>query len=281
MTFACSARTSFLCALRFDRAALSVLRWARDRQGRLCQPDHQRRADAADPARAGAARHPARVPAGPARCEAVVSVVGKRQCACALGDGDAAASRKPGHCRRCAPPIRFEQAADRSQPACRRPLTLPILRGGIAAVRRIFAASPLQRAWSTAERSPGTAVQGDAALDDFIRNNLKITQHPSGTCRMGEDPIAVVDSELRVKGVAGLRVVDASVMPTRAGRQHQCRRDHGRRARLGPDPRHRPADCGGLREARGPAFHRRGARFRAEVRAYLLENSRTHPASGL
>jgi choline dehydrogenase len=64
-----------------------------------------------------------------------------------------------------------------------------------------------------AETAPGT----DADLDDFIRNNLKITQHPTGTCRMGEDPGAVVDSELRVKGIAGLRVVDASVMPSVPG----------------------------------------------------------------
>lgn len=86
------------------------------------------------------------------------------------------------------------------------------IRGGIAAVREIFAASPL-REMVEKEIAPGS----DADLDDFIRNNLKITQHPSGTCRMGEDPGAVVDSDLRVKGISGLRVVDASVMPTVPG----------------------------------------------------------------
>ena len=86
------------------------------------------------------------------------------------------------------------------------------IRGGVAAVRKIFAASPLREMVEN-EIAPGS----DADLDDFIRKNLKITQHPTGTCRMGEDPGAVVDSELRVKGVTGLRVVDASVMPSVPG----------------------------------------------------------------
>lgn len=86
------------------------------------------------------------------------------------------------------------------------------IRGGIDAVRRIFDQGPL-RDMVSGERAPGR----DADLDDFIRHNLKITQHPAGTCRMGEDPRAVVDSELRVRGVTGLRVVDASVMPSVPG----------------------------------------------------------------
>ncbi len=86
------------------------------------------------------------------------------------------------------------------------------IRGGIEAVRRIFAQPPL------ADMVEREMTPGDGAdLDAFIRNNLKITQHPTGTCRMGEDPGAVVDSQLRVKGVAGLRVVDASVMPSVPG----------------------------------------------------------------
>lgn len=86
------------------------------------------------------------------------------------------------------------------------------IRGGIEAVRRIFAQRPL-RDMVEHEIAPGE----NADLDDFIRGNLKITQHPAGTCRMGEDPEAVVDSELRVKGITGLRVVDASVMPSVPG----------------------------------------------------------------
>lgn len=90
------------------------------------------------------------------------------------------------------------------------------VRGGVAAVRKIFASAPLKDMVS-GELAPGPDATDDATLDQFIRDNLKITQHPCGTCRMGEDPAAVVDSELRVKGVEGLRVVDASVFPTVPG----------------------------------------------------------------
>ncbi|MBO9376881.1 glucose-methanol-choline oxidoreductase [Sphingomonas histidinilytica] len=90
------------------------------------------------------------------------------------------------------------------------------IRGGIAAVRRIFAQPPLADLVRV-ELAPGADRQDDAALDVFIRDNLKITQHPAGTCRMGEDRDAVVDSELRVRGIEGLRVVDASIMPTVPG----------------------------------------------------------------
>ncbi len=90
------------------------------------------------------------------------------------------------------------------------------IRRGIAETRKIFAAEPLA-SMVREELAPGGAAQDEAALDAFIRNNLKITQHPCGTCRMGEDPAAVVDSDLRVRGVEGLRVVDASVMPDEVG----------------------------------------------------------------
>ncbi len=90
------------------------------------------------------------------------------------------------------------------------------IRRGIAETRKIFAAEPLA-SMVRAELAPGSDAQDEAALDEFIRNNLKITQHPCGTCGMGEDPGAVVDSELRVRGVEGLRVVDASVMPDEVG----------------------------------------------------------------
>ncbi|WP_417620686.1 GMC family oxidoreductase [Parasphingorhabdus sp.] len=90
------------------------------------------------------------------------------------------------------------------------------IRGGMAAARSIFAAEPLA-GMVRGELAPGAAVQSDADLNEFIRNNLKITQHPGGTCRMGNDPASVVDNELKVRGVGGLRVVDASVMPTVPG----------------------------------------------------------------
>jgi choline dehydrogenase len=60
---------------------------------------------------------------------------------------------------------------------------------------------------------PGPDVTSDAALEKFVRANLGTSYHPSGTCRMGSDPDAVVDAEGRVRGVDRLRVVDASIMP--------------------------------------------------------------------
>ena len=63
------------------------------------------------------------------------------------------------------------------------------------------------------ESSPGRDVQTDAQWEDFARRNGQTIYHPIGTCRMGEDSQAVVDSRLRVRDLAGLSVVDASVMP--------------------------------------------------------------------
>jgi len=64
------------------------------------------------------------------------------------------------------------------------------------------------------ELSPGITVRDDAGLEDFVRRTASTTWHPTSTCRMGTDATAVVDPALRVNGVKGLRVVDASVMPT-------------------------------------------------------------------
>ncbi|MFC5436976.1 GMC family oxidoreductase [Rhodanobacter umsongensis] len=61
---------------------------------------------------------------------------------------------------------------------------------------------------------PEHALRTDAEYTDFIRRKAETVYHPVGSCRMGRDDRAVVDSELRVRGVQGLRVVDASVMPT-------------------------------------------------------------------
>ncbi len=65
-----------------------------------------------------------------------------------------------------------------------------------------------------AEIAPGADIQGDEALEAYIRNTGSTVWHPVSTCKMGTDPMAVVDPELRVHGVEGLRVVDASIMPT-------------------------------------------------------------------
>lgn len=64
------------------------------------------------------------------------------------------------------------------------------------------------------EMNPGDKVQTDDEWLQFARENGQTTYHVIGTCKMGQDPMAVVDDQLRVHGIAGLRVVDASIMPT-------------------------------------------------------------------
>lgn len=90
---------------------------------------------------------------------------------------------------------------------------LHVMKAGLAHVRRIFAQPALAR-HSLGETLPTAAVTSDADVFDYFRRTGGTLFHPVGTCRMGEDPGAVVDSRLRVHGVAGLRVVDASIMPT-------------------------------------------------------------------
>ena len=92
------------------------------------------------------------------------------------------------------------------------------LRAGLRMVREIGRQAPL-RPFVAGETAPGEASQSDDALDAHIRATGISVHHPLGTCRMGTpgDAMAVVDSELRVFGVAGLRVVDASAMPDLVG----------------------------------------------------------------
>jgi choline dehydrogenase len=90
------------------------------------------------------------------------------------------------------------------------------LRRGIAAVRQLFSTSPLAELIDS-EIKPGAQISSDAALDAYLRDNVRVTQHPVGTCSMGVSSDAVVSPRLLVRGVEGLRVVDASIMPTVPG----------------------------------------------------------------
>lgn len=84
----------------------------------------------------------------------------------------------------------------------------------IRLTREIFSQEAF-RSYCDGEIAPGAHVTSDAALDDFIRQNVESAYHPCGTCRMGsrEDRMSVVDPELKVIGVDGLRVVDSSIFP--------------------------------------------------------------------
>ena len=78
--------------------------------------------------------------------------------------------------------------------------------------RRIMTA-PSMQGIATDELAPGVNFQSDDELLDWVRKNAETTYHPVGTCKMGTDPMAVVDDQLRVHGMQGLRVADASIMP--------------------------------------------------------------------
>jgi choline dehydrogenase len=83
---------------------------------------------------------------------------------------------------------------------------------GIRALRKILAA-PALKSYCVEEVYPGVKAASDEDLLDYCRKTGSTVYHPTSTCRMGNDPLAVVDQRLRVRGIEGLRVVDASVMP--------------------------------------------------------------------
>jgi choline dehydrogenase len=83
---------------------------------------------------------------------------------------------------------------------------------GIHILRNILAA-PAMKPYTMNEVYPGSDKTSDEDLLDFCRNTGSTVYHPTSTCRMGNDPLAVVDQRLRLRGIEGLRVVDASVMP--------------------------------------------------------------------
>ena len=86
------------------------------------------------------------------------------------------------------------------------------MRACVRLTREIFA-QPAFHPYRGRELAPGEAVRSDEEIDAFVRETVQSAYHPCGTCRMGTDAMAVVDPELRLRGVDGLRVVDSSVMP--------------------------------------------------------------------
>lgn len=83
---------------------------------------------------------------------------------------------------------------------------------GLRRLREIFGGQALAP-YALTEWAPGNGVQEDDALLDFCRSKGDSVHHPVGSCRMGSDPDAVTDPQLRVRGLAGLRIADASIMP--------------------------------------------------------------------
>jgi len=91
----------------------------------------------------------------------------------------------------------------------------PLVRG-LRLVRRVFGAQAFER-YHAQETAPGRSKQSDEELIAYIRAEAYTVHHPVSTCRMGNDAMAVVDPQLRVNGVDGLRVADASVFPSIIG----------------------------------------------------------------
>jgi choline dehydrogenase-like flavoprotein len=119
--------------------------------------------------------------------------------------------------------IRLRSADPRDKPAIHQnflaePKDWETMRAGIEMMRDLIAQKSLDR-YRSREIQPGPATKSRSDIDAFIRRSAWTAHHPLGTCRMGtaNDELAVVDAALRVRGVAGLRVVDASVMPDMVG----------------------------------------------------------------
>jgi choline dehydrogenase len=102
-------------------------------------------------------------------------------------------------------PNYLDQAAD-----------LDVIRKGVRITRQLVQSAAFD-AYRGAEMWPGEEAQSDAELDAAIRDGAETIYHPVGTCKMGQDDMAVVDAQLKVHGLDGLRVVDASIMPTLIG----------------------------------------------------------------
>lgn len=84
---------------------------------------------------------------------------------------------------------------------------------GMRFARRLMATSAMDELIG-AEMQPGKAIETDEDLLQFMRDKAETAYHPVGTCKMGSDPMSVVNNELKVHGVPGLRVADGSIMPT-------------------------------------------------------------------
>jgi len=103
------------------------------------------------------------------------------------------------------PAIRFNFLAD--------PIDQRAMTDGFRLIRRLVEAAPMDQ-FRGEEYSPGPGVKSDGEILSWIRNNAQTAYHPIGTCRMGRGPNAVVDDRLKVLGLDGLRIADASIFPT-------------------------------------------------------------------
>ncbi len=215
LLFAAKKPVTFLNQLRIDRAVLNVLRWQFTGQGpfsrqvnsanfilrtdpRLEQPDVQ-------------------LWSNPISLLADLwgaPFLKKRVPHTFSGDVILLHPRSRGH-------VRLKSANPADDPAIHLnlfsdPSDLATARAGIRMSRRVYQCGPMAEL-AGPEILPGADVDDDDALDAHIRGNAAVNMHPVGSCAMGTGPGAVVDPQLRVHGLDGLRVIDASVMPDLPG----------------------------------------------------------------
>ena len=215
MIYRARGAITFDSRLRADRLAVELLRWLLLRTRSRCRPAgvgsglraHCARPRSAGPADAGES--------GVDDGATMVPRLALRGGARVLGGERAAASGEPGFGVAALAASRRRRRASCST-CCRLRKTAATFRRIIRFVRRYFA-TPAARELVREETIPGEAVESDEALDAFVRANVRTAMHPVGTCAMGTGDDAVVDAQLRVRGIDGLRIADASVMPSIIG----------------------------------------------------------------
>jgi choline dehydrogenase len=210
--FAATQPVTFLRELRIDRACISVLRWALFGSGPFAtQINSANGIVRTDPT---ASRPDVQFMCNPVRMDANLWWPGRSLShVFSVGVVGLHPHSRGSVTLRSANPLEAPRILTN---LLSHPEDLATLRRGIREARRIYRTPP-QAGLTGDELVPGDAVSSDDAIDAFIRQSAQLTQHPVGTCSMGNSAEAVVDPQTRVYGVEGLRIVDASIMPTVPG----------------------------------------------------------------
>ena len=214
LEFAAAHPVTFLNELRLDRAMLSVLRWAVAGSGAFASQINS--CNVVIRTAPGLERPDIQLLCNPIRMDAQLWFPGLRA---------AKEHRFDIRVVGLHPESRGVLALRSADPADPPRITLNLfaaerdlatMRRGLRAARAIYRTEPQARL-TARETAPGADIVSDADLDAYIRRVGGTCQHPVGTCAMGSGPDSVVDPELRVRGLAGLRVADASIMQALPG----------------------------------------------------------------